>query len=222
MFQHRIDNTSLWRLTQSGTFWTCHKPDDSLSTVSLCLVIFCFGDHLFGVHLFACFHNNPFDMLRVIESVNRLNLPVDYQFCFSIFFSTYIDRCHSARTHSYKPRSLEPYPLSRFPLGRIPVGRIPLGRIPLGRIPISRCPRSRIPFSRTSLILPSIACCRRPLFLNDVSRIHQTFRCVIYIDHLYIYVYLLYRLGYSSNVRALSKRLRVRYKMCLFASDFFK
>ena len=48
--------------------------------------------------------------------------------------------------------------------------------------------------------------------LNDVSRIHQTFRCVIYIDHLYIYVYLLYRLGYSSNVRALSKRLRVRVR----------
>ena len=105
--------------------------------------------------------------------------------------------CHSARTHSFRPRSLEPYPLSR---------------IPLGRIPISRCPLSRILLSRTSLISPTIACCRRPLFLNDVSRIHQTFRCVIYIDHLYIYVYLLYRLGYSSNVRALSKRLRVRVR----------
>ena len=100
------------------------------------------------------------------------------------------------------------------------MGRIPLGRIPLGRIPISRCPLSRIPFSRTSLYFAKhaisaarIACCRRPLFLNDVPRIHQTFRCVIYIDHLYIYVYLLYRLGYSSNVCALSKRLRVRVRV---------
>ena len=123
--------------------------------------------------------------------------------------SNHIHWCHSVGPHSFKPRSLEPYPLSR----------IPLGSIPSGRIPISRCPLSHIPFSRTSLISPStrlalraslvvaVRCCRRVLFLNDVPRIHQTFRCVNYI-----YVYLLYRLGYSSNVRALSKRVRVRVR----------
>ena len=74
---------------------------------------------------------------------------------------------------------------------------------------ISRCPLSRIPFSRTSLISPSTRLAlRASLFLNDIPRIHQTFRCVIYI-----YVYLLYRLGYSSNVRALSKCLRVRVRL---------
>ena len=63
-------------------------------------------------------------------------------------------------------------------------------------------------FAKHAISAARIACCRRPLFLNDVPRIHQTFRCVIYI-----YVYLLYRLGYSSNVRALSKRLRVRVRV---------
>ena len=53
--------------------------------------------------------------------------------------------------------------------------------------------------------LARIACCRRPLFRNAVPRIHQMFRCVIYY-YVYFLFYSAFPLGYSSNVRALSKR----------------
>ena len=85
--------------------------------------------------------------------------------------------------HSVGPHSFKPRSLGPYPLSRIPLGRIPRGRILSGRIPLGRIPISRWPLSRVPFSRSSL---------------------------IYIYVYLLYWLGYSSNVRALSKRLRVR------------